>query len=274
MLAEQTGRVAGDIWRQPGSGEAILDALRAIGKDPTALTIGDLAPFDQFHSGGLGVTRALARLLNPSLGTRVLEVGGGLGGPARLLAVEYDCDVTMLDLTEDYVRAGELLTDLLGLGDRVRLQRGDALALPFPDASFDAVWTQNSGMNIADKAALYVGFHRVLRPGGLLAVQEPVAGPGGEPHYPLMRAERPEESFLMQGEALRTVVHDAGFRGQQWEEYSSQPAPPPTPGGTPPPVTLQSLVKGNTWTVAAQAHGTRNLQERRLAMVQAILEHP
>ncbi len=199
-------------------------------------------------------------------------MGGGLGGPARLLAVEYGCDVTVLDLTEDYVRAGEALTELLGLGERVRLQVGDALALPFPDASFDAVWTQNSGMNIVDKAVLYAGFHRVLRPGGLLALQEPVAGPGGEPHYPLMWAERPEESFLMRGEALRAVIRDAGFRERQWEEYSPQPPPPPTTGGARPPVTLQSLVKGDAWMAAAQARNARNLQERRLAMIQAVLE--
>ena len=132
---------------------------------------------DHFHSGGKAATVRLARLFGARPGLRVLDVGGGLGGPARTLAVEYGCDVTVVDLTESYVHAARVLTARLGLGERVRHEVGDALALPYPDGAFDVVWTQNSGMNIADKRRLYEGFHRVLRPGGLLALQEPMAGP-------------------------------------------------------------------------------------------------
>ena len=85
----------------------------------------------------------------------VLDVGGGLGGPARTLAIEFGCRVTVIDLTESYVEAGQRITSMLGLDDRVTFRVGDALALPFDDGAFDAVWTQNSGMNIADKAGLY-----------------------------------------------------------------------------------------------------------------------
>src|SRR4029434_8958293 len=83
------------------------------------------------------------------------------------LAARHGCRVTVLDLTESYVRAGEVLTERLHLSDRVDHRVGDALALPFPAGAFDMVWTQNSGMNIPDKERLYAGFHRVLRPGGV-----------------------------------------------------------------------------------------------------------
>ena len=173
-------------WGREGLGQAILDALVASGKSLDTLTIDDLAPADQFHGGGKAATVRLARLARVSPGTRVLDVGGGLGGPARTLAVEFGCHVTVIDLTESYVRAAEMLTAQLGLGDRVTHHVGNALALPFDPGTFDVVWTQNSGMNIADKERLYLGFHRVLRPGGRLAFQEPMAGPVQPLIFPVM----------------------------------------------------------------------------------------
>src|SRR5437763_11188453 len=140
-------------WGRDGLEEKILDALAAAGKNVDALTIDDLAPADQFHGGGKVATERLARLAGLKPGTRVLDVGGGLGGPARTLAVEFGCRVTVCDLTESYVRAGEALTARLGLADRVTHRVGDALALE--PAAWDVVWTQNSGMNIADKERLY-----------------------------------------------------------------------------------------------------------------------
>src|SRR5213594_3194017 len=162
---------ANAYWGRQGLERTILDALAASGKDIDRLTIDDLALADQFHSGGKSSTVRLARLAGLKPGTRVLDVGGGLGGPARTLASEFGCQVTVVDLTESYVQAATMLTARLGLGDRVTHHVGNALELPFDPGTFDVVWTQNSGMNIADKARLYAGFHRVLRSGGWLAFQ-------------------------------------------------------------------------------------------------------
>ncbi len=169
MSETSNARAMNDYWGRDGLGQAILDALVASGKNLDALTIDDLAPTDQFHGGGKAATVRLAHLAGVSPETQVLDVGGGLGGPARTLAVEFGCHVTVIDLTESYVQAAEMLTAQLGLGNRVTHHVGTALEFPFDPGRFDVVWTQNSGMNIADKERLYMGFHRVLRPGGRLA---------------------------------------------------------------------------------------------------------
>ena len=185
-----------DYWGREGLGPAILDAMAAAGKNLDALTIDDLAPADQFHGGGKEATLRLARLAALAPSMRVLDVGGGVGGPARTLAVEFGCLVTTIDLTESFVQAAKMLTTRLGLGAQVTHEVGNALALPFDGGVFDVVWTQNSGMNLADKEHLYGGFHRVLRPGGLLAIQEPMAGPAGPIIFPVMWARDAASSFL------------------------------------------------------------------------------
>src|SRR5262249_50275086 len=162
-----------------------------------------------------------------STGTRVLDVGGGLGGPARMLAVEFGCRVTGIDLTESYVRAAQMLTERLGLGDRVSHRVGNALELPFDDGAFDVVWTQNTGMTIPDKARLSAGCRRVVRGGGLLALQEPMAGPVEPPIYPVMWAHGPEQSFLRAPASMRATIERAGFRLRAWDDVTTETAGPP-----------------------------------------------
>ena len=116
-------------WGRSDLERAIDAALAGAGRNLDALTIDNLAPADQFHSGGKASTDRLARLARLKPGMRVLDVGGGLGGPARTLAVEHGCVVTVVDLTESYVRTGRWLTARLGLTDRVSHRVGDALAL-------------------------------------------------------------------------------------------------------------------------------------------------
>jgi predicted O-methyltransferase YrrM len=142
-----------------GSGQPILDSLVAAGKILDALTIEDLAPVDQFHGGGMGATKGLVELAEISRSATVLDVGGGLGGPASTLAGLFGCKVTMIDLSESYVGAAEILTERVGLGDQAERHVGNALELPYDDGAFDVVWTQQAGMNISDKERLYKGFH-------------------------------------------------------------------------------------------------------------------
>ena len=269
-MAEFDARTVQAYWGRERLDQAILAALAGRGLDLDALTVDLLAPVDQFHGGGKPVTERLARLAVAAPGTRVLDVGGGFGGPARTLAAQFDCRVTSLDLTESYVRAARMLTARLSLDDRVTHQVGNALALPFPDASFDLVWTQNSGMNIADQERLYAGFHRVLRPGGRLALQEPMAGPVEPVIYPVMWARDAAASFLRAPAAMRAVIERAGFRLVVWDDITAETAGPAT-GAAVPPHSIQRLVMGDAIDAIIGA-GRRNREERRIVSIQAVCE--
>jgi MPBQ/MSBQ methyltransferase len=267
--ASQTQAI-NNYWGRDSLGLAIREALCVLGKPRERLTVDDLAPLDQFHGGGKGATERLARLAGLRPGMRVLDVGGGLGGPARTLAAKYGCHVTVVDLTESYVRAAAMLTTHLGLSDRVTHQVGDALALPFAAGVFDVVWTQNSGMHTADKEGLYAGLHRVLRPGGLLALQEPMAGPVQPPIFPVMWARDASTSFLLPPEEMRALIAAAGFRVRIWEDVTAEIAGSGPSAAIRGP-TIQSLVMGEALEAISRA-GRRNRDEGRIIMIQAVSE--
>jgi MPBQ/MSBQ methyltransferase len=256
-------------WNRQGLGEEILRKIGESGRSPDSLTIDEFAPFDQFHGGGKDSTMMLARLAHLERGMRVVDVGGGLGGPARTLAALYGCSVTTLDLTDSYVEAAALLTKQLGLSSQVVHQVGDALALPFEDSSFDVVWTQNSGMNIADKERLYEGFCRVLRKNGLVVLQEPMAGPVCPLIFPVMWANDESASFLRTPEDMRAVMERAGLRVKAWKDVTEElaaVASAPDPGST-----IQGLVAGKALGAITEA-SRRNRVERRIVAIHAVLE--
>jgi SAM-dependent methyltransferase len=258
-------------WEREGLLDTILAALTAAGKNLDALTIQDLAPADHFHGGGKGATDRLARLAQLRPGMRVLDVGGGLGGPARTLAVEHGCHVTAVDLTESYVRTGEALTARLKLSDRVTHRVGNALALDVEPGAFDVAWTQNSGMNIADKDRLYASFARVVRRGGLLVTQEPMAGPVQPIVYPVMWARDASGSFLRAPDEMRAVMETAGFRVRAWDDVTADLAGPSNPAPPPPPHYAPRLIMGDALDDIVRAQ-ERNRAERRIVMIQAVLE--
>ena len=206
----------------------LCDILAALGDD---MSPDGLAPLDQFHSGGIEATRALAALAKIAAGETVLDAGSGAGGPARLLASEHQARVTAIDLTEGYVELAKALNEKSG--GAVEFRQANALDLPFADASFDVVWTQHAAMNIADKKGLYAGFRRVLKPGGRLALHDILAGPSGGPlHLPVPWADTQSESFLIAPETLRELLAKLGFDELAWEDRTAaavagfeQPAP-------------------------------------------------
>lgn len=163
---------------------------------------------DQLHVRGAEATVELAGLAALRAGERVLDVGSGLGGPARFLAERFGVDVTGADVTAAFVERAEELTRDAGLSDRVRFVHADATALPFADGAFDVGWTQHAAMNIRDKAALYAELRRTV---DRLALYDVIAGEGDAPEYPLPWASVPALSFLVTEDELRALLAAAGF---------------------------------------------------------------
>ena len=208
MEAEQ--QVARHYGRS-GIEQAFLDALRTIGKDPDNLAPGDLSGADEFHLGGPAATAELARDLGLGPGLHVLDVGSGIGGPARHVAAALGCRVTGIDLTAEFVEAAETLTRRCGLAGRVSFRQGSALAMPFPDAGFDAATLIHVGMNIADKAALFAEVKRVLKRGARFGVYDVMRTAEGDLPYPMPWAAVPETSFVESPETYRRLLREAGF---------------------------------------------------------------
>lgn len=198
--------------------ERLRAALTEAGLDPDALDIDDLAPLDEFHALGRAATLALAELAEVRPGQLVLDVGAGIGGPARVLAAHYGAQVTALDATPRFCRAAEMLTRSAGLGDRVKILCANALELPFPDETFDLAWSQAVSQNLADKQRFVLEMARVIRPGGHLALFEVIAGPGGPLEFPVPWADREEQSWLLTAEELRGLLDSATLELVAWKE--------------------------------------------------------
>ena len=158
-----------DHYKKGNLAETILAALTAAGKDIDRLTIDDLAPVDEFHTGGRNATARLAQMAEVGAAQQVLDVGCGIGGPSRYLASAFGCQVTGLDLTAEYIAVAQMLAQRVGRSSNVSYRQGDALDLPFADAAFDLVWSQNAAMNIENRERFYDEMRRVLKKSGRLA---------------------------------------------------------------------------------------------------------
>ena len=199
----------------------ILTALREAGLNPEQrLSPEALGALDHFHTGGLRASLELLEVARIRAEDRVLDIGAGLAGSARLLVAERDCRVDCVELSPDYCAGAVLLNRLTGLDDRIDVHEGSALDLPFPDDSFDAAWMQNVGMNIADKRKLYAEVCRVLKPGGRFAFQEMAAGETATSYFPLPWATDPADSCLVPAEEMRTLLEDCGFITDFFEDTS------------------------------------------------------
>ena len=197
---------------------ALLDGLRQSGKNPDRIDPDDLAAVDEFHIGGRQATVEFADQLGLRPGMTLLDIGSGIGGPARYFAHHRKCRVTGIDLTDEYVRVAAALSQRAGLGGEVTFVQGSALALPFPPGSFDGAYMLHVGMNIADKASLFGQVKRALRPGGVFGVYDVMRIGAGDLAYPVPWARTAESSFVAAADDYRRLLREAGFAVQKERE--------------------------------------------------------
>src|SRR5690349_1914924 len=117
----------------------------------------------------LAANDALALAAQIGLGSEVVDLCAGLGGPARYLAHRYGADVTGIELTPARVAGAAELSRRVGLDNQVRVLEGNVMDLPLPDAGYDAVVSQEALLHVPDIARAFTEAYRVLRPGGRIA---------------------------------------------------------------------------------------------------------
>jgi sarcosine/dimethylglycine N-methyltransferase len=261
-----------DHYRATGLTERLKTALDALWPADQRLLPEQLGALDQFHTRGLAATAELAVLAGITADASVLDVGSGIGGPARYLAAAQGCRVTGVDLSEPFVQAARYLTERTGQSGRVSFQTGSALELPFPAGSFDIVLLQHVAMNIFDRLPLYREIRRVLASGGRFATFD-VVSLRGEPLYPLPWARTPAASHLLTSDATREAILAAGFRTLAWRDDTDaakawfaqlrSSGPPPSPN--------LGVVMGRDFAQLAGNLG-RSLMEGRLGIVTGVFE--
>ena len=256
--------------------QSILDGLRADGKDLDALTIDDLQMVDEFHTRGRQTTTEVFALTEFSPHHTVIDLGSGIGGPARYIAHTIGCRVSGIDLTTSFVATANKLSELTGLTDLARFQVASALDTPFDDDTFDRAVTIQMQMGIADKNAFYREVFRILKPGGAFVYQDFVAGPNDGPlNMPTPWASEQHHSHLYLPNDLRKAIEASGLVNELWRDITEemkawqdqQNASPKTDG--PRPTLGIHLVLGPTASEKRQ-NTQKNLTEGRIGYVQAV----
>jgi len=259
-------------YRATGLTERLKTALTVLGPADQQLTPQQLGALDQFHTRGLAATTELATLVGITAGMSVLDVGSGVGGPARFLAATYGCRVTGVDLSEPFVDAARYLTERTGQSGQVSFEIANALELPFDGGRFDVALLQHVAMNIYDRARLYREIRRVLKLRGRFATFDVVLN-SGEPHYPVPWARTPATSFLLTATATREAIELAGFRTLAWQdgtEAAKAWIAQLRASGSPPAPNL-GVVMGPDFAQLSANLG-RNLMEGRLGILTAMFD--
>lgn len=255
----------------------ILDALVEAGRDPERLTADDLAPVDEFHTGGRQATVDFAARMGLAPGMHLLDIGCGIGGPSRYVAGAYGCRITGIDLTEDYVRTADALARRVGLAGRVDYRQASALALPFAAGTFDGAYMMHVGMNIEDKPTLFAEVRRVLKTGAVFAIYDIMRRDGGELSFPVHWAAAAETSFVATAAQYRRALEAAAFAVREERDRSDfaqaffrEAQARAARGGGPPPLGIHILMKEDVEQKLANV--VRNLERRLIAPTELICE--
>jgi len=237
--------------------DAVIDLLAGTGVDVDHLTARDLSVVDQLHAGGAAATALVLERLGLAAGTRLLDVGSGLGGPSRMAAEQYQAHVTGVDLTPELVEAATELTARVGLEDHCGFSVSSGESLPFDERSFDAAMMIHVGMNVPDKRSVFAEVHRVLSPGSVFVLYEQVRRGEGELGYPLPWAVDARSSFVETADDYVAALTASGFTQVAVEDRTGPVPGAPPPGGRLGPADILGpvYVEGISHFVAATQSG-------------------
>jgi len=185
-----------------------------------ALDVAALESLDQLHYHGRSAVLEAIEELGLDRESRVLDIGSGLGGPARVIASEVGCRVTAVELQDDLNRLAQSLTRRCGLADLIEHRRADVLTASLPTREFDALVSWLTFLHIPERETLLRRCHQRLRPGGRILVEDFFA----------RRELSDEESALLADEvfcqrldtlpAYRELIKEAGFEGIECQDMT------------------------------------------------------
>jgi SAM-dependent methyltransferase len=201
--------------------EAVLEraGARAGGRP---LGVDHLRALDQFHMGGPVATSWVVDAEDVGPEDTVLDVGCGIGGPARQLAAATGAHVTGVDLLPRHVDGATTLSRAVGMQRSTTFVVGDATRLPFGQAAFDAACLLFVGENVEDKPALFRSVRRVLRDGGRFVLYDPVLAGNRQPTFPLPWSGEAGNSHLATAEEYAAGLAGAGFALAEQRDWSAE----------------------------------------------------
>ena len=262
-------------YGQKDLSDNILATLQKESLNTAELIKEALAPIEELHLRGSAATFELAQKVDLNEKMKVLDIGSGIGGPARKLASRFGCHVTGLDLSKEYCRAAEVINDHIGLRNKIKIQQGNALEMPFNDDAFDAAFLQHVLMNIEDKSRLFSQVSRILRPKGRLAINTVCFGIKSPVHYPVIWANSSDISFLLSADDLQILINESGFKQLSWNDDTKkvlegiERARTKPRSDKPRPINPGLFV----WDISTKWRNiVRNLKEERIVVIQAIFE--
>ncbi len=238
-----TNKLEAHYGRHDGLVSDILAGLSAAGYDIDSLDPTALSGADEFHLGGRLATIALLESVREKQPESVLDVGCGIGGPARTIANELDVTTLGIDLTPSFVETATELTARVGLAGRVSFKVGNALALDLPNEQFDLVTLLHVGMNIADRPRLFAELARVLRPGGQVLVYDIMRIAPGSLTLPMPWASSDDHQHLGDVDDYLGALRAAGLEaGEPVDHRAIVSTALRRAADAPPPVNLSNLM--------------------------------
>jgi len=267
-----------DHWATGDVYGLIVSALNKMSKPLEGLTVEDLAPVDHFHARGFPATVELADQLPIKAGQHIVDIGCGLGGPARYIARRFQCSVSGVDITKPFVEAANKLTALVGMEGQVKVEHGDGHRLPYSNACFDGAYTQHVTMNVADRPRFFAEAYRVLKNGAFFALTEHGLGANGHPHYPLPWSSDGSGAYLVTPSETRAFLQKTGFEDIVVEDTGAKYVAgykmviEKAEKGALPPLGIHILL-GET-ALQKTRNAARNIEEGRTHPIQLICRKP